>query len=344
MALVGEPGVGKSRLVWEIVHSHRTDGWLVLESGSVSYGKATSWLPVIDLLKNYCRIGPRDDARAVREKVTGKLLTLDRTMEPLLPAFLSLLDVPVDDESWQALDPPNRRRNTLDALKRLLLRESREQPLLLAFEDLHWIDSETQALLDGLVEALPTSRILLLVNYRPEYVHGWGSKSYYTQIRVEPVRIGERCGAARCAARCRSDHGRGRRRASAATPRAATVECRASPRVARGAETPADPAHRGQSVLHRGKRSHADRDRRAARRARGVSARRRYRGNTRPADSAVDARRPDRPAPGAREAAAADDGRDRKGHPAAPAACDRARGQRHRCPRSVLGGRRSMRD
>ena len=186
MALVGEAGVGKSRLVWEIIHSHRTDGWLTLESGSVSYGKATSWLPVIDLLKNYCRIGPRDDARAVRERVTGKLLTLDRTMEPLLPAFLSLLDVPVDDESWRALDPLNRRRNTLDALKRLLLRESREQPLLLAFEDLHWIDSETQALLDGLVEALPTSRILLLVNYRPEYAHGWASKSYYTQIRVTP--------------------------------------------------------------------------------------------------------------------------------------------------------------
>ncbi len=104
-----------------------------------------------------------------------------------LPAFLSLLDVPIDEESWQALDPPKRRRQTLDALKRLLLRESREQPLLLIFEDVHWIDSETQALLDGLVEGLPTARILLLVNYRPEYTHAWGSKTYYTQIRIDPL-------------------------------------------------------------------------------------------------------------------------------------------------------------
>jgi class 3 adenylate cyclase len=187
VALVGEPGVGKSRLVWEVTHSHRTQGWLVLESGSVSYGKATSWLPVIDLLKTYCGIGPRDDARAIREKLTGKLLTLDRTMEPDLPVFLSLLDVPVDEESWRTLDPPKRRRQTLDALKRWMLRESREQPLLLVFEDLHWIDSETQALLDGLVEGLPTARVLLLVTYRPEYSHAWGGKTYYTQIRIDPL-------------------------------------------------------------------------------------------------------------------------------------------------------------
>lgn len=187
VALVGEPGVGKSRLVWEVTHSYRTQGWLVLESGSVSYGKATSWLPVIDLLKAYCGIGPRDDARSIREKLTGKLLTLDRKLERDLPAFLSLLDVPIEEESWQALDPPKRRRQTLDALRRLLLRESREQPLLLIFEDLHWIDSETQALLDSLVEGLPTARVLLLVNYRPEYTHGWGSKTYYTQIRIDPL-------------------------------------------------------------------------------------------------------------------------------------------------------------
>jgi class 3 adenylate cyclase/tetratricopeptide (TPR) repeat protein len=189
IALVGEPGVGKSRLVWEITHSHRTDGWLILESGSVSYGKATSWLPVIDLLKAYCRIGPRDDARAIREKITGKLLSLDRSMESALPVCLALLDVPIEETTWDALDPLKRRRDTLEALKRLLLLESREQPLLVAFEDLHWIDLETQALLDSLVESLPTSRILLLVNYRPEYRHGWGSKSYYAQVRINPFGV-----------------------------------------------------------------------------------------------------------------------------------------------------------
>src|SRR5574341_1291537 len=187
VALVGEAGVGKSRTVWEFTHSHRTAGWLLLESGSASYGKATSYLPVIDLLKAYCQIESRDDPRKIREKVTGKLLTLDRALEPTLPAFLALLDVPVEDPQWQALDPPQRRQRTLDACKRLLLRESQVQPLLLVFEDLHWIDTETQALLDTLLESLPTARLLLVVNYRPEYQHGWGSKTYYTQLRLDPL-------------------------------------------------------------------------------------------------------------------------------------------------------------
>ncbi len=187
VSVVGEPGVGKSRLVYEFTHSHRTQDWLVLESGSVSYGKATNYLPAIDLLKAYFNVHDRETHREVREKVTGKLLTLDRTLEPTVPALLALLDVPVEDTEWQGLDPPQRRRRTLDAVKRLLLRECQRQPLLVIFEDLHWIDSETQALLDSLVESLPTARLLLLVNYRPEYRHGWGSKTYYTQLRLDAL-------------------------------------------------------------------------------------------------------------------------------------------------------------
>src|SRR5262245_47219562 len=99
--IVGEPGVGKSRLVYEVTHSHRLQGWLVIESASVSYGKATSYLPMIDLLKGYFKIQARDDFRAIREKVTGKLLTLDRSLELTLPALLALLDVPADDGAWQ---------------------------------------------------------------------------------------------------------------------------------------------------------------------------------------------------------------------------------------------------
>jgi tetratricopeptide (TPR) repeat protein len=106
---------------------------------------------------------------------------------PTLPAFLALLDVSVEARSWQALDPAQRRQRTLEAIKGLLLRESQVQPLLLVFENLHWIDAETQAVLDSLVESLPTARMLLLVNYRPEYQHGWGSKTYYTQLRLDPL-------------------------------------------------------------------------------------------------------------------------------------------------------------
>ena len=149
VAIVGEPGVGKSRLVYEFTHSHRAQSWLILEAGSVSYGKATSCLPVIDVLKTYFKVHERETHREIREKVTGKLLTLDRTLEPILPALLTLLDVPVDDPRWQALDPPQRRKQTLDAVKHLLLRESQDQPLLVVFEDLHWIDAETQTLVDS---------------------------------------------------------------------------------------------------------------------------------------------------------------------------------------------------
>jgi predicted ATPase len=175
VAIVGEAGVGKSRLVWEFTRSHRAHGWLVLETGSVSYGRATPYLPVIELLKAYLRIQERDDQRETRERVAGKLLTLDRTLEPLLTPLLALLDVPVDDAAWGALDPPQRRQRILEAVKQLLVRESQVQPLLLLFEDLHWIDSESQALLDGLIESLPTARVLLLVTYRPEYQHAWES-------------------------------------------------------------------------------------------------------------------------------------------------------------------------
>lgn len=187
VAVIGEPGVGKSRLFYEFVHSHRTEGWLILESGSVSYGKATTYLPVIDLLKTYFRIEARDDHRSTREKVTGKLLTLDEGLKPMLVALLALLDVPVEDAAWKALDSPQRRQRTLDATKSLLLRESRVQPLILVFEDLHWIDSETQAFLDSLIESLPAARLLMLVNYRPEYLHAWSGKSYYTQHRIDPL-------------------------------------------------------------------------------------------------------------------------------------------------------------
>jgi tetratricopeptide (TPR) repeat protein len=139
------------------------------------------------LLKRYCHLDEPDDPRTVRAKVTGQVLTLDEALQDTIPALLSLLDVLPDDSPFRTLDPPQRRQRTLDGLKRVLLRESQVQPLLLVFEDLHWIDAETQALLDSLVESLPTARLLLLVNYRPEYQHGWGSKTYYTQLRLDPL-------------------------------------------------------------------------------------------------------------------------------------------------------------
>jgi class 3 adenylate cyclase/tetratricopeptide (TPR) repeat protein len=187
VAIVGEAGVGKSRLVYEFTQADVPRTWLILEGASASYGKATPYFPVLDLLRRYMHLEERDEARTIRAKVTGHVLTLDAALQDIIPALLALLNVAPDDSPVLQLDPAQRRQRMLDALKRLLLRESQVQPLLLVFEDLHWIDAETQALLDSLVGSLPTARLLLLVNYRPEYQHGWGSKTYYAQLRLAPL-------------------------------------------------------------------------------------------------------------------------------------------------------------
>ena len=187
VALAGDAGVGKSRLVHEFIHSPHTQGWLILESRSVSYGKATPYGPLIDLLKSYFQIQDDDDVDAVRGKLSARLASLEEAWPGTLAAFLGLLDLSPGDRQWKTLDPLQRRKLTLEACKRLMIQESRTQPLLLVFEDLQWIDSETQAFLDDLVESLPAARILLLVNYRSEYRHKWAAKTFYRQLPIDPL-------------------------------------------------------------------------------------------------------------------------------------------------------------
>jgi class 3 adenylate cyclase/tetratricopeptide (TPR) repeat protein len=183
VALVGEAGVGKSRLSYEFAHSDRARDWQLLEAAALSYGKATSYLPLVDLLRRYFDVADRDQPAEICDKVTQRILELDPALKPLLPALLALLDLP--DRHWERLDPAERRQRTHEALKVLIMRESHVRPLILIVEDLHWVDGETQAFLDGLIERLPTARLLLLVTYRPEYRHAWNSKSYYTQLHLD---------------------------------------------------------------------------------------------------------------------------------------------------------------
>ncbi len=186
VAAVAEPGVGKSRLFFEFKATSAA-GWMVLETFSISPGKASAYLPVIDLLRNYFDISPTDDERKRREKATGRVLALDRSLEDTLPYLFSLLGIVEGDDPLPQMDGQIKKRRTLEAIKRIVLRESLNQPLMLIFEDLHWIDEETQELLNLLVDSIGTAKLLLLVNYRPEYSHQWNSKPYYNQMRLEPL-------------------------------------------------------------------------------------------------------------------------------------------------------------
>jgi class 3 adenylate cyclase/predicted ATPase len=186
VAAIGEAGLGKSRLLYEFKATSQS-GCLALETFSVSHGKASPYLPVIELLNNYFEIQADDDARKRREKITGKVLTLDRMLQDALPFLFALLGVEETVGALTQTDPQVRLRRTLEAIKRILLHESLNQPLVVIFEDLHWIDDETQALLDLMADAIGNARVLLLVNYRPEYRHGWGSKTYYARLRLDPL-------------------------------------------------------------------------------------------------------------------------------------------------------------
>ena len=207
--MVGEPGIGKSRLVHEFTRHQLPSGWLVLEGTSVSYGKATPYFPLTEMLRRYFQITAGNGPGKIQERVVNHVLELSNMLKDTIAPILSLLGAlpeenhspPSGEPDWLskhqdvvemvkrfgATDPQQRRRRIFDAVKRVLIRESQRQPLLIVFEDLHWIDSETQAFLDGFVESLPLSRILLLVDYRPEYSHGWSDRSFYSHLHVDPL-------------------------------------------------------------------------------------------------------------------------------------------------------------
>lgn len=209
LAIVGEAGMGKSRLLQQFLSRYLPAEFIVLEAPSVSYGKATPYFPVIKLLQSYFGVTETEPGNEVRAKVGDNMLRLDPALTDAIPPVLALLDALPDMGAGQtpgemewlgslpkvataltqytAMEPRERRSFLLSALIRLLLCESRRQPLLLVFEDLHWIDSETQAVLDALVESLTRGRVFLWVNYRPGYTHTWANKNYYSRLRLNPL-------------------------------------------------------------------------------------------------------------------------------------------------------------
>ncbi|MEA1028103.1 adenylate/guanylate cyclase domain-containing protein [Pseudomonas sp. N-137] len=186
VAVVGEAGVGKSRLFHEF-KERSWRGCLVLETFSVSHGKAFAYFPLIELLKSYFQITALDDERRCREKVMGKVLTLERSFENLVPYLLYLLGIGEHSSALAEMDPQIRRDRIFDAITQLLARESRDQPIELLFEDLQWLDRETEAFLAYLIDRVASVPILLLVNYRPEYQPAWTRAGQCSQLRLEPL-------------------------------------------------------------------------------------------------------------------------------------------------------------
>jgi class 3 adenylate cyclase/tetratricopeptide (TPR) repeat protein len=188
VAASGEAGLGKSRLFHEFKAT--VSGCLVLEGIAASHGKASPWLPVIGLLNDYFGLADNDSARARREKVAGRTLMLERELEDALPYLFSLLGILDGPDPFEHMDVTVRRKRMLMAIGRVLMRESHNQPLMLIFEDLHWIDSSTQALLDLIAEHIGGDRALMLANYRPEYRHKWIAYPYYDELRLSPLADG----------------------------------------------------------------------------------------------------------------------------------------------------------
>ncbi len=186
VAAVAEAGTGKSRLVYEFKAMLSAD-CKVLEAYSVSHGKASAYLPVLELLYRYFGIEEADDKAARRARIATRLSALDPALSDTLPLLYTLMGLHEAPDPLAQMDPHTKRRRTFDAIKRIILRESLNQPTVVIFEDLHWIDGETQALLDLLADGIANARVLLLVNYRPEYRHEWGNKSYYAQLRLDAL-------------------------------------------------------------------------------------------------------------------------------------------------------------
>ena len=187
VAVAGEAGVGKSRLVHEFLHSPHMADWVVLKSSSASYGGATPYLPVIELLRDYFEINVYDSIQSVREKISEKIFALDFCLQESLPPLLDLLDALDDDHPFRSLDPLQHRRYTYQAVTNLLLRESRVQPVVAVVEDLHWIDTLTLGLLDELVVGAQNAPLLLIVTYRPEYRGEWRDRPNHHQLRLNPL-------------------------------------------------------------------------------------------------------------------------------------------------------------
>ena len=187
VGITGEPGVGKSRLLLQLRSLLPQGEYTYLEGECHHYREAMAYLPILDILRSYFGIEECEAEMLSLEKLRQKISQLDERLTGMLPPLEDLLSLKVEDEQYLKLEPPLKRARVFEAVWSLLIRESQNRPLVLAVEDLQWIDKTSEEFLGYIIARLGGARIKLIILYRPEYAHSWGSKTYYSQIRVDEL-------------------------------------------------------------------------------------------------------------------------------------------------------------
>ncbi|MCP4668030.1 MAG: AAA family ATPase, partial [Deltaproteobacteria bacterium] len=190
VGIVGEAGVGKSRLLFELINELPKGEFTYLEGHCLHYGSAMPYLPILDIFRSYIGVKEGEQEHVIRQKMKERILGLDENLKSVIPPFQEFLSLKVEDEEYAKLEPKEKREKTFEAIRDLLVRGSQERPLILAVEDLHWIDKTSEEFLDYMIGWLPNTHILLILLYRPEYTHQWGSKSYYGKVGVDQLSSG----------------------------------------------------------------------------------------------------------------------------------------------------------
>ena len=187
VGVVGDAGVGKSRLILEFINQLPKSEFTHFEGQCLHFGGAMSYLPILDILRSFFEIKEGDREFLIKKNMKEKILQLDESLHGVLPPFHKLFSLEIEDGAYQKLDPQKKKEKTFEAIRDLLVRQSQDRPIILVVEDLHWIDKTSEEFLNYLIEWLANAHILLIFLYRPEYTHSWGSKSYYNRIGLDQL-------------------------------------------------------------------------------------------------------------------------------------------------------------
>ena len=187
VGVVGDAGMGKSRLLLEFRNQLAQGEFTFFEGQCLPFGRAMAYLPVLDILRSYFNIKEGDPESLIKKNVETRILKLDDKLHRALAPFYDLLSLDAEDSDYKELEPRQKRELVFEAIRDLIICESQEKPLIIVVEDLHWVDKTSEEFLDYLIGWLSGARILLLLLYRPEYTHPWGSKSYYNRVGLSQL-------------------------------------------------------------------------------------------------------------------------------------------------------------